>query len=71
MPDEQRMEIPSEEEKGKYCAWQYLGKNHTRNCYTCERYNLQCPEYVPLKESEQNRVQRILRNLHRKPKSVF
>jgi hypothetical protein len=49
--------------ENKTCAWYILDKPYVP-CSTCNRYNETCSEYIPIQESERERVSRILRNLY-------
>lgn len=51
-------------EEGKKCAWYILGQPYAP-CPTCPKYNVDCREYVPLQETEVERVSRIMKNLYK------
>ena len=51
-------------EENKTCAWFIIGKPYVP-CPSCYRYNVNCPEYVPLIESGPESIVRIMKNLNK------
>ena len=47
----------------KKCAWKCMGIEMIDECNKCIEYDIKCREYLPMKETEQERIQRIFKQL--------
>lgn len=56
----------TEKLEDKTCAWKILNQSNP-DCQNCQDYN-SCPDYIPLEESQPERVDRIMRNLYKERK---
>jgi hypothetical protein len=60
----ENLEQKSKEESNKTCVWFIIDKPY-EPCPSCNKYNVDCPSYIPLEESEPARVARIMKNLYK------
>lgn len=60
-----KMETKTKTLEEKTCVFQHLGKPY-KGCPDCNRYDDKCPDYVPMVETDIERMERIRRQLNLK-----